>query len=86
VTERARRFDRAWRLICEDGSLTRTRARISINDLRSLINRVLDAVYDQDAADLEDTVSAVIMAIGDTEGEPIALRAATILAAIRDKI
>ncbi len=34
----------------------------------------------------EAIVCAVINALGDSEGEPIGLRAATILAAIRDNI
>ncbi len=32
----------------------------------------------------EEIVNAVILAIADTEGEPIGLRAVTVLAAIRD--
>lgn len=34
----------------------------------------------------EEITNAVIMAIGDSEGEPLGLRAATILTAIRDKL
>lgn len=34
----------------------------------------------------EEIVSAVINAIGDSEGEPLGLRAATVLAAIRDHL